>query len=238
MDYLSKKREYTFLNNHNAVIHVHTFQIAHASYKIFVEAKSKKYRDSVNLLEKIIPSLNIENLPTFVVVDNKKLGEGSISSYNAQQDVIYFNSKYANRDLLQNILNNPFFAANSLRGVIYHELAYKQHWDAVKRFYKAHKLRYNSIIDAKKKLDSNLEQYIGYQLSFDRSYLSKNVSIYAEKAYKCAKQHLQANMINEVIAEALTRNNSADKQLNKLVKEELSYGRLLNDGHSSSSNQE
>lgn len=200
-----------------------------------MEGKSKKYRDSVSLIEKALSDLNVENLPTFVIVDNAKLGEGSISSYNAEQDVIYFNNRYADKELLQNIVDNPFFAATSLKSVVYHELVHKQHWDAVKRFYKSHKSRYNSVIDAKRKLDSSLEQYVARQLFFDRSYLSKNVSIYAEKAYKYAKQKLQANIVNEVIAEALTRNNSPDEQLKKLIKEELNYGKS-DDGHSSSPN--
>lgn len=144
MDFLSKKREYTFLNNHNALTHVHTFQVTHTPYKIYSEGKSKKYRDSVNLLEDVLSSFHTENLPTFVIVNNIKLGEGSISSYNAKQDVIYFNSKYA-------------------------------------------------------------------------------------------KQRLQANIINEVIAEVLTRNDSPDEQLKKIIKEELNYGRF-DDGHSSSPN--
>lgn len=65
------------------------------------------------------------------------------------------------------------------------------------------------------------------------SYNAKQDVIYFNSKY--AKQRLQANIINEVIAEVLTRNDSPDEQLKKIIKEELNYGRF-DDGHSSSPN--
>lgn len=47
MDYLSKKKEFIFLNSQNASVYVHTVQLKNYKYELYVEGKSKKYRKSL-----------------------------------------------------------------------------------------------------------------------------------------------------------------------------------------------
>lgn len=54
MDYLSKKHQFIFLNNRLSLVRVHVTQISLNPYNIWVEGKSKKYRDSIYLLKKTI----------------------------------------------------------------------------------------------------------------------------------------------------------------------------------------
>ena len=41
MDYLSKKKEFIFLNSQNASVYVHTVQLKNYKYELYVEGKSK-----------------------------------------------------------------------------------------------------------------------------------------------------------------------------------------------------
>lgn len=221
MDYLSKKKQYVFLNNQLSLVRVHVFQIS-SSPNIWVEGKSKKYRDSVQLLKNALSTFDQHELPPIIIVANQKIGNHDISSYNHDDDVIYFNSYYHTQEKIYNVINDYTFAAQNLSDIIQHELAHKLHWDAVKRFYKANKNRYNNISEAKKQFDSNLESYIVRQ---ENSYLMLNVSPYADKSFRFAKEHNRLNIVNEVIAEVKTKKVITDPKLSKLVEGELNYGR-------------
>lgn len=224
MDFLAKKREYVFLNNRNATVRVHVKQVSSTPYSIWVGGKTKKYRDTVMMLKKVLKEFPVEKVPAIVIVDNQKLGEGSISSYYPVEDVIFFNSKYDSTKKIDDVVKQDLFIANDLYQVIQHELGHKQHWDAVKRFYGAHKSRYNNIMEAKNALDSKLEKYITIQLNNNFSYLLENVSAYADVSFKFAKDNYKYNLVNEVIAEVVTQKNTKDPKLTQLVKEELNYG--------------
>lgn len=224
MDYLAKKREYVFLNNRNATVRVHVKQVSSTPYNIWVEGKTKKYRDVMIILKKVLKEFPVEKVPAIVIVDNQKLGEGSISSYYPVEDVIFFNSKYDSTKKINDVVKQDLFIANNLYQVIQHELGHKQHWDAVKRFYGAHKSRYNNIMEAKNALDSKLEKYIATQLNNNFSYLLENVSAYADVSFKFAKDNYKYNLVNEVIAEVVTQKDTKDPKLTQLVKEELNYG--------------
>ncbi len=41
MDYLSKKKEFIFLNSQNASVYVHTVQLRNYKYELYVEGKRK-----------------------------------------------------------------------------------------------------------------------------------------------------------------------------------------------------
>ncbi|MDH5101226.1 hypothetical protein OQI87_09125 [Lactobacillus kefiranofaciens] len=94
MDYLSKKKEYIFLNNRKALVRVHVKQVSKQPYNIWVEGKSKNYRDCVALLNKALATFDPNIVPPIIIVSDQKLGSGAISSYNHVEDVIYFNNYY------------------------------------------------------------------------------------------------------------------------------------------------
>lgn len=74
-------------------------------------------------------------------------------------------------------------------------------------------------------MDSDLARYVSTQISNNYTYLLKNVSAYADISYKYAKENYQNGLVNEIIAEVTTSKGTKDKILNKLVMEELNYGR-------------
>lgn len=90
MDYLSKKHQFIFLNNRLSLVRVHVTQISLNPYNIWVEGKSKKYRDSIYLLNKTLHNFNPEEVPPIVIVANNKIRSNGTSSYNHDDDVIYF----------------------------------------------------------------------------------------------------------------------------------------------------
>ncbi|MDN5956140.1 MAG: hypothetical protein L0H82_07195, partial [Lactobacillus sp.] len=94
MDYLSKKKEYIFLNNRQALVRVHVKQVSKQPYSIWVEGKSKNYRGCVALLNRTLVKFDPQLVPPIVVVSNKKLGNGAISSYAFEDKVIFFNNFY------------------------------------------------------------------------------------------------------------------------------------------------
>ena len=54
LDFLSKKHEYTFLNNQNQKVRVHVRKVNNSSINMWSEGKSKKYRDCINLILSLI----------------------------------------------------------------------------------------------------------------------------------------------------------------------------------------
>lgn len=222
MDFLSKKHEFSFLNNKKDIVRVHVIKIASSKYDIWTEGKSKKYRDSVRLIEPALKNFNKKDLPPIVIVSNNKMGEGGISSYNHNDDIIYFNSYFHTYERINEVLEKQIFAAKDLSEIIHHELGHKKHWDAIKKFYKANKSKYNNLNEAKKILDSQLESYINKQSLL---YLRFTVSPYAQISYSFAKKHNSLNIVNEVIAEVIALNGSTDLFLNNLIESELNYGK-------------
>ena len=169
--------------------------------------------------------LDNENIPSIIIIDNKKLGKGSISSYSYKDDIIFFNNYYHSLPKIERLTKQNLFVAKNISQIIKHELGHKLHWDAAKRFYQANKNKYNNIKEAKNSLDANLEQYISYQLTDNYSYLIENVSMYAHYSFRFAKENNKYNIVNEVIAEVIAANGSKDQSLNKIIMEELNYGR-------------
>lgn len=132
MDYLAKKHEYTFWNNKRSLVCVYVTQIANSPYNIWVEGKTKKYRDSAILIEKALKDFNRAELPLTIIVADSKMGSGGISSYNHDDDIIYYNSYYHSKTRVNQIVNGKLFASQNVSDIIRHELGHKLHWDAVK----------------------------------------------------------------------------------------------------------
>lgn len=126
------------MNNHSSLVHVHVSQVKSSPYNLWVEGKSKRYRDCVRELNVTLQRLNLTNLPPIIIVANRKLGSGGISSYNHIDDVIYFNNYFHNTTNTKNVIADEVFAAHNLGDIIQHEMGHKLHWDAAKRFYSAH----------------------------------------------------------------------------------------------------
>lgn len=223
MDYLAKKREYAFWNNKRALVRVHVTQVESSPYNIWTEGKTKKYRDSISLIKKAIENLNPSDLPPIIVVANSKMGSGGISSYNHDDDVIYYNSYYHNQVRINQLVSGKLFTSKSVSDIIRHELGHKLHWDAVKRFCHANQTRYNSIEEAKNELDSKLENYISKQ---EINYLYLTLSSYAAESFRDAKANNRQNSVNEVIAEFMVKSKSVDSTLRNLIESELNYGKV------------
>lgn len=223
MDYLALKRQYVFLNERNAMVRVHTTKVADKNFDIWVEGKSKRYREAVKVVQSGLKQLEDEELPPIVIVSSRKLGENSFASYDNARDVIYFNSEHGDEKNLEDELKNSDFRARNIVGILCHELGHKKHWDAIKRYYNAHKTQYNSIKEAKHTLDEKLEKYIVNQSPI---YLLTNVSAYASASFSEGKRESTNNVVNEVIAEVLVDPTTIkDVHLVKIIQEELSYGK-------------
>lgn len=161
-------------------------------------------------------------MPPIIIVANRKLGFGGISSYDHVTDVIYFNNYYHTYDRINQIAHRNIFSVKDLTDVIKHELGHKEHWDAAKRFYHAHRTSYNNINEAKKELDSKLEKYIAMQ---NLTYLASVVSPYAATSYRIAKANQSENFINEVIAEYAVMGKTSDPNLNNIIESMINYGK-------------
>lgn len=222
MDYLSKKKEYIFLNNRQALVRVHVKQVSKHPYNIWVEGKSKNYRDCVALLNQVLKEFDPKVVPPIIIVSDTKLGNGAISSYNHVEDVIYFSNYYHTQDRINEIIRDSSFVSTSLKNILLHELGHKMHWDAIKRFYKANESKYNNINEAKLKMDEEVNKYIARQESL---YLYSTLSMYASTSYKIAKQNNPINTANEVIAEEIAKDYISDPVLQELIKGELNYGK-------------
>lgn len=225
MDYLARKKEYVFLNNKYATVRVHVKQINQTPYQLWSEGYSKNYRDTLTLLNEVLKYFNPNDLPPIIIISNQKLGAGSISSYFPKEDILFFNNYYHSQKRINDISSQKLFVSKTLTQIIKHELGHKKHWDAVKRFYKAHQSQYNNINEAKDALDGEIKSYISKQMEIDYTYLKKNISLYAYYCFEYAKKELKHNVINEVIAEVTAANGSKDPHLNKLITEELNYGK-------------
>lgn len=223
MDFLSKKRELRFLNSQKKIVHV--ARVDSSRYDIWTEGKSKPYRDCVVLLENALQNFDSAELPPIIIVANDKIGHGGISSYNHVDDVIYFNSFYHMQQRIDDVVGNDTFAAQDLSGIIRHELGHKLHWDAVKRFYHAHKSKYNNIEEAKHDLDADVERYLSQAIRQDPEYLITYVSRYADVCFQHRKVNHSLNTINEVIAEVSTRRKIFDPVLFNYIKEVIYYGK-------------
>lgn len=219
MDFLSKKKEHIFLNNQLALVRVHVSKVA-PTFNLWTEGRSKKYRDCIRELNIALKKFNSKDLPAIIIVANKKLGSGGISSYDHINDVIYYNNYYHTQERIIKIAHRDSFASQNLGDIIQHELGHKEHWDAAKKFYSTHSNKYNNLNEAKKELDSQLEKYIAMQ---DYTYLSSTVSPYAATSYRFSKIHQNENFINEVIAEYTVMGNTTDPNLNNLIEGVLKY---------------
>lgn len=191
----------------------------------FYQKSRNSFFDSVKLLEKALIGFDRLNLPPIIVVANKKIGTGGISSYNHVNDVIYFNSFYHTQERIDHVIDEGTFAAQDLSGIIRHKLGHKLHWDAVKRFYRAHKSKYNNIEEAKHDLDAPVESYVARAFSQDNMYLEKSLSYYASISYKFAKSMKSDNLVNEIIAETYTSQQPHDQILYELTRKLINYGK-------------
>jgi hypothetical protein len=112
LDYLAKKHEYAFLNNKLNLVRVHVSQVANTNYDIWTEGYSKKYRNSIQLIKHAIKNFNQSELPPIIIVADSKIGSGGISSYNHDDDVIYYNSYYHTQARINRLVNGKLFASN------------------------------------------------------------------------------------------------------------------------------
>lgn len=217
MDFLSKKHEYIFFNPSNEKIRVHVKQSRKRKHDIYLEASSKKYRKSADMISNVLSSMEIK-FPRIVIIDDDKLGHGNISAYDHQHDIIFYNYQFYSKEKILLTLNDYAFAAQDLSGILKHELGHKYHWDAVKRFYNAQKSRYN-LNEAKHILDTKIVSYVSHQLNRDYLYLVKNVSYYASISF------INTHTINEIIGEYFVFGSTKDPRLNTLIREEINYGK-------------
>lgn len=190
-------------------------KVTGSKYDIWSQGDTKKYRDTIQAVVKILAGKN-ERIPRIVVVTSKKLP--GIAAYNHIQDVMYINNKLGNATEMSKEFNTGYFAAKTVEDVLTHELAHKSHWDSAKALYKSKPKRYNDVENAKRFLESELNSYINRSMSQDSNYLSKNVSENANMAFK-------RGTVNEVVADVTVLGSKiSDKYLLDLTREVLTYG--------------
>lgn len=179
------------------------------------------------MIESIVSKYNSNDLPDIAIVRSSKIGKQAISAYDHDRDVIYFNSRFNSSEKINHYLQNDFFAAKDVKGILRHELGHREHWLAAKRFYKLHKRQYNSIEDAKQELDSEVLRYVKEQELFDgiNIYLTQKVSRYAATRFNYFTKNFFYDQINEIIAEFYVNGKTEDVELDKLIKKVLNYGK-------------
>lgn len=214
MDYLARKREYSFKNINNEICRIHTHLVYKGKFEIWRENDDKRSRRITDL---IIRSCKGEDffVPKLVVVNSKYLKV--IAAYDHEKDIIYLNKDFYSLEVVKQHLKSNYFVADNFKGVLLHEYGHKLHWDAIKNFYKQNKKKYNNIKEAKMFLDSRLESYLNRQYP---GYIRKEISSYAEDAF------LQSHSINEVIAEYIAKGNINDKSISFYIKEILNYANI------------
>jgi hypothetical protein len=146
MDFLAKKREFVFVNIQHKQIRIHMQKVQINDYDLWVEHRSKQYRRAIQVILPILNELDNGNLPSIAFVAADKIGKDNLGSYSNEQDAIFLNVDFFQEN---NQRLNSAFSENTLTEVLLHELAHKQHWDAVKRFHHAHRFRYNSLQESK-----------------------------------------------------------------------------------------
>lgn len=197
-------------------------KVSGSKYDIWSQGDTKKYRDTIQTVMRILDGKN-ERIPRIVVVTSKKLP--GIAAYNHIQDVMYINNKLGNATEMSKEFSTGYFAAKNVDDVLTHELAHKSHWDSAKALYKSKPKMYNTVEGAKKVLDESLEKYVKNVQAQEMQYLGKYISRNAERNF-------EEGSVNEIVAEvAVLGDKLEDKVLLNLVSEVLKDGtRVRNNG--------
>ena|GEM_PF-6447533 len=147
-----------------------------------------------------------------VILKAEKL-EGGYAGYDYRNKRYYFAEELSdNKFLKDNIVDNSYFAAESIEDIIKHESTHKRHWDKVEQVYNSDSKKYGSIERAKQELESDLRRYVVDQVSSNPMYIRDIVSENAHKAFYKTK------LLNELIADSNTKHELNDEMLKKLAR--------------------
>ncbi len=220
LDLMGKHRRFNAVGKDEQTITAKTRKKEGSVFDIWLENDTKNSRDTADLLQGALERYNPEDMPTFVILSNKKLSRGKrqgLAAYDYTQNVMFLSNELISEENVRTILSDNHFAARDFDELLEHELTHKTHWDNAKKLYKQNPKRYNTIEEAKRSLDSKLLDYVGQQRKTDRLYVKTVVSPNAHFAL------LEGN-VNELVADVNVLSNTdrlSDTILLNLVKEVL-----------------
>ena len=222
LDFMAEKKLFHAGKYNDQDLRFKAKKVSGSKYDIWSQGDTKKYRDTIQTVMRILDGKN-ERIPRIVVVTSKKLP--GIAAYNHIQDVMYINNKLGNATEMSKEFNTGYFAAKTVEDVLTHELAHKSHWDSAKALYKSKPKMYNTVEGAKKVLDESLENYVKNVQAQEMQYLDKYISRNAERNF-------EEGSVNEIVAEvAVLGDKLEDKVLLNLVSGVLKDGtRVRNNG--------
>ena len=210
MDLMAKQRSFVVGND----IRVKTKKLNGTDFDFWVQDNTKKIRDTVFNVQSSLKKLN--DFPTPTVVFLKKSRLPGFAGYDYKQDILFVSDALHSEIEFAKVLSDNYFAAQSIKDTMVHELTHKKHWDSAKAFYKANKKRYNSVEQAMSELNSPLVSYVKEQLKHDYNYLY-SISDNAAIAF-------YNDNINELVAEVgVLGDKVTDPNLLNKVKEVLSW---------------
>ncbi|MCI5942062.1 MAG: hypothetical protein MRZ40_05770 [Ligilactobacillus animalis] len=216
LDFMAEKKLFHAGKYNNQELRFKAKKVSGSKYDIWSQGDTKKYRDTIQTVMRILDGKD-ERIPRIVVVTSKKLP--GIAAYDHTQDVLFISNKLGSPKEMDREFSTGYFAAKNVDDVLTHELAHKNHWDAAKRLYKSKPKRYNTVEGAKRFLDESLEQYVKNVQAQDRQYLNKIVSQNADRKFG-------EGSINEIVADvAVLGDELEDRVLLNLVGEVLKNGR-------------
>lgn len=210
IDLMAKQRSFTVGND----IRVKTKKLNGTDFDFWAQDNTKKIRDTVFNVQSSLNELKDYPVPTIVFLKKSRLP--GFAGYDYKQDILFVSDTLHSEKEFAKILSDNYFAAQSIKDTMIHELTHKKHWDSAKAFYKENKKRYNNVEQAMSELNSPLVSYVKEQLKHDYNYLY-NISDNAAIAF-------YNDNINELVAEVgVLGDKATDPNLLNKVKEVLSW---------------
>lgn len=195
-------------------IRVRAKRVSGTEYDFWAQDSTKKIRDTIANVERILPELSEYKIPRIIFVKKSKIP--GLAGYEYKKDMLFISDELHSEEYFKNTLANNYFAAKSIKDALIHELTHKQHWDSAKEFYKVNKKSYNNLEEAMKSLNSPLTSYVKRQVLYDLTYVLR-VSRNAGDAFAIGN-------IKELVAEvSVLADEIEDVELYKKVKEVLSW---------------
>lgn len=185
-------------------------RVANDKFDIWTQGQSKRYTDTTKLLIETLPDFKQAEIPRIVIANSSKLD--SLATYNQADDILYLNNRINSKDAAERLLKDRYFASQSFKDILTHELASKKHWDAVKRLQASKPETYRTLEEAKHKLEEPIRKFVAKEIKRNPNYLEM-ISSYASDTY------FNSQSVDEVIAESYVLDKT--NALLKLIKEVL-----------------
>ena len=195
---------------------INTKQVKNSKFDLYVDIGASDRNKAVRLTEKNMRAIQKElpddfEMPPIAVVNFEKSGliANAIGGYHYESGVLYINSEYDTNNKILDYVNKfeGQFANKTQYAPYLHELGHKYYYDRIKSLAKDKNIEYNK---AKEIINDKIYDYI-HDKNVDGSFLSKNISRYADEGYS-------SHNYSEIIAECFSvrGDNTASEILNLL----------------------